>query len=73
MQKNLTFKCKTLKTDTFSYVWPNLTKFLKILNVFLAVLLPNSAQNFMKVNSDSATKSLLEGLHSQIGRASIQV
>ena len=74
LSKNLTFQCKTYKNRHFFISLAQFYKILKNLKGFFsAVFLPNSEQNFMKVNSDSAKKSLLEGLHLQIGRASIQV
>ena len=37
---------------TFSYCWPNFTIFLKIIFAFKAVSAHNSAQNFIKPDSD---------------------
>ena len=55
-RKILNFECKSCKTGTFSYFWYNFTKFFQILNVLLAISPHNSAQNFMKENSDRAKK-----------------
>ena len=43
-----------LKTGTFSYFWYNLTKFFKIFLVVMAILVHNSARNYIKQNSDRA-------------------
>ena len=56
LRKIWILECKTGKTGTFSYFGFNLTKFFQILYVFMATLVHNFAQNYIKLNSDGAKK-----------------
>ena len=52
----LPFEQRTCKTGTFSYFWHNLTTFFLIFYVKIAILVHNSAQNNIKLNSDRPKK-----------------
>ena len=54
LNKILILERETGKTGPFSYFWYNLTKLKKIFLVFMAILVHNSAQNYIKQNSDRA-------------------
>ena len=61
--QNLNFVTKNFQNRHFSNFWYKLTKFFKYSMFFIAILVNNFAQNYIRLNSDRPKKNyLLEGL-----------